>query len=836
MAVGDRVEGRGPHDAKIVIVGEAPGKDEEREGIPFCGASGKLLDRWLTEVGIRRSDCYVTNVVKYRPPDNNLRKLRDIGHSIDEGIPQLWQEIGEINPNVILALGNLSLKALTGKGTGFSGILNYRGSILPSLNLDSKVVATIHPAAFLHESGDGKGAMKYLMRHIVKFDLIRLKEQSLFKKYSPPVRNLEVVKSPVTLQRFFDQYKDHTIVSVDIETLYGVPICIGFAFNEWHGISVPLLDIMSWQNVEGIARHQLAIMWKMIAEFLARPDIKVIGQNFKFDHSKLEDCLGMRVKNVYCDVMMLAHSLHCELQKSQGFLASLYTEEPYYKDEGKEFNWKKDKVDRLLLYNAKDCCVAFELYLRLMEAGKDLVVPGFPNWLQEFFFDYQMKLHNFYKDLEGVGLKIDNERRKELITEYEEKIKLSQFELDQIAGWEVNVNSNAKKGQVSLLLYRQFNLAQRKDVTDDTLVALEANVAKHPMHKRAIELILHLRKLRKAKGTYFEAEPDYDGRMRTSVRICGTETGRSSNSLLKPPIRPTKVGLAFQTMTKHGEVGTELRSYFISDPGYSLVEIDLSQAEARIVALLGKDEKTLKLFADKVDIHRLTASWIFGGSPEKITTELRFVGKTCRHAGNYDMQKRRLMQIVNTDAKKFHINISLSEWKAGQILEKFHQFTPSIRGVFHTEIREALQNNNCQLVTPFGRYRKFFDRWGEDLFREAYAQIPQATVPDHLRRAGLRALEQFKADNVIGKFIGGKTPFATEGHDSFLGLVPNEYVDRYIGIVTKELEVPIDFSRCTLSRGSLVIPSEAKIGKVYKECKIRGCESCDNMHDYKLAA
>jgi len=389
---------------------------------------------------------------------------------------------------------------------------------------------------------------------------------------------------------------------------------------------------------------------------------------------------------------------------------------------------------------------------------------------------------------------------------------------------------------VALLLYRQFNLPQRKDVTDDTLVALAANTAKHPLHKRAIELVLHIRKLRKAKGTYFEAQPDYDGRMRTSVRICGTETGRSSNSLLKPPLRPTKVGLAFQTMTKHGEIGTELRSYFIADPGYSLVEIDLSQAEARIVALLGKNEKTLQMFADKVDIHRLTASWIFGVSTEKVTNVLRFIGKTCRHAGNYDMQKRRLMQIVNTDAKKFHIDVSISEWQAGQILEKFHKFDPSIRRVFHKEIREALENNGCQLVTPFGRYRKFFDRWGEDMFREAYSQIPQATVPDHLRRAGIAALERFKEDKIVPKFIGGKTPFAIEAHDAFLGIVPDDYIERYIQIMTEEMNRPIDFSRCTLPRGLLVIPSEAKVGKSYKECKVRGCDSCVKMHDYKLAA
>jgi len=833
MSLGQRVEGRGPYDAKIVIVGEAPGKDEEEAGEPFVGQSGRLLNSMLLEAGIRRSDCYVTNVVKYRPPMNNLKRLPEIGHTIDEGIPQLWQEIGQINPNVILALGNLSLRILTGKGSGVSGILKYRGSILPSMNLDCKVIPTIHPAAFLHAEGGTTGAMKYQMRHVVRFDMIRLKEQSLFKKYSPPQRNLEICRSPITLQRFLDLYKDSRTVSVDIETLYGIPICIALAFNRWHGLSVPLLDIMSWQNAEGISKVELSAIWSMLAALFKRPEIRVIGQNFKFDHSKLQDICGIHIENVYCDNMMLAHALHCEFEKSQGFLASLYTEEPYYKDEGREFNWKKDKIDRLLLYNAKDAVVAFEIYENLTEAGRELNVPGFPNWLDDFFFGYVMKLHNFYKDMEEVGLRVDEDRRHELTEEYKIRIGEAQLRLNEIAGWDCN--ANAPK-QVALLLYKQFGLPLRKGVDEDTLVALEANSAKAPEQKRAIELILLIRGLRKAKGTYFEAKPDFDGRMRTSIRICGAETGRTSNSILKPPLRPSKMGLAFQTMTKHGDVGSELRSYFVADPGYSLVEMDLSQAEARIVALLGNDEKTLKLFADKVDIHKLTASWIFGTPPDKITTELRFIGKTTRHAGNYDMGKRRLMQIVNTDAKKFKIGISISEWKGGQILEKFHNFCPSIRKIFHHEIREALDKNDRVLVSPFGRYRKFFDRWGEDLFREAYSHIPQSTVPDHLRQAGLRALERFREDKVLPYFIGGKTPYAIEAHDAFLGLVPNEYVHRYVQILNEEMCRPIDFRNCTLSRGLLVIPAEAKVGKNYKECKVKGCYTCNGMHDYRIAA
>src|SRR4051812_43991317 len=99
-----------------MIVGEAPGATEDQSGVPFSGPSGQLLFEMLAEAGVKRSEVYVTNVVKYKPPFNDLRRLTDTGHSIDEGLPQLWDEIYAIKPNCILALGNLALHALTGKG------------------------------------------------------------------------------------------------------------------------------------------------------------------------------------------------------------------------------------------------------------------------------------------------------------------------------------------------------------------------------------------------------------------------------------------------------------------------------------------------------------------------------------------------------------------------------------------------------------------------------------------------------------------------------------------------------------------------------------------------
>jgi len=821
-----------------MFVGEAPGAIEDYSGIPFSGPSGELLWEICREIGLDRRELYVTNVCKYRPPNNDMRRLKEIGIDVDEQISQLWDEIQTINPNCIVALGGTPLRALTGKDK----ISKWRGSVLRTQHLDYKVLATIHPAALLHSGSEAeeredlsvkyekkikKGPLKYSYRHILKLDLLRAVRQSESRIYNPPERVLEIARDSVTLGRFLDLYSDrnkYPYVSVDIEVFKSIPYCIALAFNNWHAISIPLLDIFSWKNEEGIHVHQLCEMWRLVAELLDS-DVRVVGQNFKFDQGQLARICGIHIRNFYCDTSLLAHALHPEFPKALEFTTSIYTEEPYYKEEGKEFDWKRDKPKRVLLYNARDACVTFEVFEEMIKDARDTVVPGFPTWVDEFIFGHQMALHPFYCEMEEVGFKTNKAMQRMLVDLYDAKIEVSQNELNMLAGWEVNVDSPK---QCAVLVYNQLKYPVRKGTSEDVVTALLANTKKQtPAGRRTLELILWVRRLNIAK-TKIGRSTDYDGRMRTVFTICGTETGRSSTKIQKPPVRPEKMGVEFHTLTKHGDIGTEVREMFEADDGYVIVETDMSQAEARIVALLAQDTKVLQLFQDKADIHRLTASWIFGIKPEEVTKDLRFIGKTCRHAGNYDMGKHRLMELVNTEAKRQHLDVNISEWKAGKILDSFHSFSPNIRGVFHQGVQDALQANNRVLVNPFGRYRQFFDRWGRELFKEAYAQLPQSTVPDHLRRAGIRAKIRFSQEGIDARFV-------VEAHDALIGLVKAEHAARYRDILHEEIEQPIDFSRCTISRGSLVIPAESKIGLNYRTCEDKKCLGCDKLHDFPLA-
>ena len=195
------VPGIGSSSAKLMIVGEAPGAEEESQRRPFVGPSGQIVNDLLNDCGVHRDEVYITNVVKVRPPGNNIKLLGQLGKSVDDFMPQLWEEIQSISPNVILAFGNTALQALS----GHKGIEKWRGSILQNLHGYPKVVPTIHPASLLHAEADGKmRSWKDLVP--IRWDTERAVRESGFKDFRLPKRNLRVCRNSLDIFRFFESH------------------------------------------------------------------------------------------------------------------------------------------------------------------------------------------------------------------------------------------------------------------------------------------------------------------------------------------------------------------------------------------------------------------------------------------------------------------------------------------------------------------------------------------------------------------------------------------------------------------------------------------------------
>lgn len=133
----------GSPDSKVMIIGEAPGKDEEIQGKPFVGRAGRLLNATLEPLGWKRQDFYVSNIVKYRPQDARGGTLTPTDQEIEKFRPSIEKEIEVVDPKVILILGRI---AMTGMGILGTMAAN-RGQITEKNG--RKILVTYHPAAIL---------------------------------------------------------------------------------------------------------------------------------------------------------------------------------------------------------------------------------------------------------------------------------------------------------------------------------------------------------------------------------------------------------------------------------------------------------------------------------------------------------------------------------------------------------------------------------------------------------------------------------------------------------------------------------------------------------------
>lgn len=147
------VPGEGDADASIAFVGEAPGADEDLQGRPFVGRAGQLLDKMIVAMGLTREQVFITNIVRYRPPNNRQPTPEEMAVCM----PWIEQELAVVRPQVICALGGTALKALLGDQR--LGITRARGRTFDWQGIP--LIPTFHPSYILRQEGsDAERAVK----------------------------------------------------------------------------------------------------------------------------------------------------------------------------------------------------------------------------------------------------------------------------------------------------------------------------------------------------------------------------------------------------------------------------------------------------------------------------------------------------------------------------------------------------------------------------------------------------------------------------------------------------------------------------------------------------
>ena len=344
MIEGFRCSPVGPLDAKIVIVGEAPGEEEERVGVPFVGPAGGLLNAFLAEAGIERAECYVTNVFKQRPPNNDLLSWcgskKEVGGAAypypvykapgkyilperaTPALEELAEELSAIRPNLVIALGNTACWALLRT----SGISALRGTINPcALVSGLKVLPSYHPAAILRA---------WDLKPIALMDFKKAAREARFREIQIPSRWICATPSRADLDWFWWRWLQRAqIISVDIETEKNTITCIGFSPSPTVSLVIPFFDKTKegWHYWEKAEDERAA--WLLVRRILESPSRKLF-QNGLYDLQYL-----WRVAKIATnmgdgggeDTMLLHHSLQPELQKSLGFMGSVYCNAPAWK-------------------------------------------------------------------------------------------------------------------------------------------------------------------------------------------------------------------------------------------------------------------------------------------------------------------------------------------------------------------------------------------------------------------------------------------------------------------------------------------------------------------------
>ena len=319
----------------ICIVGEAWGADEEAEGKPFVGASGRLLTGLLSSVGIDRRECFVTNVFNLRPtPTNDIKNLcgpRDqaipgmksiaswqyIRAEFAPELQRLYKELHNESPNLIIALGGTALWALTGQAK----IKANRGTIIES-HLGFKVLPTYHPSAVLRQ---------WTLRPIVMADLEKAAREAQFPDIRLTSREVWIEPTLSDIKQFWHDYiVPSPDLSIDIETAGDQITCIGFAPTTSIALVIPFTDRERADGNYWRSHADEISAWNWVRYLCALPK-HIVGQNFLYDINFLWTKYGIPVPHAAEDTMLLHHALQPEMEKGLGFLGSIYTNEASWK-------------------------------------------------------------------------------------------------------------------------------------------------------------------------------------------------------------------------------------------------------------------------------------------------------------------------------------------------------------------------------------------------------------------------------------------------------------------------------------------------------------------------
>lgn len=477
----------------------------------------------------------------------------------------------------------------------------------------------------------------------------------------------------------------------------------------------------------------------LIEEFvpvLCSGDIVKIGQNLKYDSLVLYQ-YGIIVSAPMFDTMLAHYVVQADGKHGMDAMArELLNYDPVSietligKKGKKQLSMRDVPVEKVVEYAGEDADITLQIYNKLS-----------PKVADDFIFNkIEQPLMPVLTDMEYQGVRVDEKTLNEYSEDLTQRLKSLEKDIYELAGEKFNINSPRQLGDI---LFEKLGLGKGTKAkktktgqyaTSEQILIDLAN--KHELPER----VLAYRGIKKLQSTYVDALPQLinpkTGRVHTTFSQSVAVTGRLSS------INPNLQNIPIRTQD-----GREVRKGFIPrSEEYTLLSADYSQVELRIMAALSQDSNMLEAFRTGLDIHRATASRVFGVEPDEVTSDQRSAAKTVNFGIIYGISAFGLSQRMNISRSEAQDIIKTYFDKYSQVKEYMDQSieTAKTKGYAETYFgrRRSLQDINSRNATVRG----FAER-------NAINSPIQGTAADIIKLAMINIYDTFQKENLASKMI-----------------------------------------------------------------------------------
>lgn len=685
----EMVGSRGDPTSPLVIVGESPGTQEVIKKLPFVGPTGAVLMDALSQDQSFKAEPYFLNAIQCFPGSTKNKEEEKMTQATRTCNGRLVDLIQAYPRKVIVALGNPAVRSLT-NNYGLK-ITQIRGQVFQSTLSERGIVATVHPSFLLR---GGIGASHRQFKADISYAMSLCQGNDYRKYIIPKFQVLESVEAINELAQRFAALPEGTPIAADTETggfsgfdfMRDHILCAGFCVD-------PHLVYVVPEHLTG----SMGPLFKNLCRFVWHNG-KYDAKYFRYKRANVREC---RVDE---DTMLLSYAIdetkgiHNLEQVSSDILGM-----PDWKFMIKQYLKKGltyDVIPKPILYDymSRDISSGLQIYPIL----RNIVASD--RHLEKLYTRLLMRASDYLIRVEENGLELDSSQvelnRKRLEIDAEKYV--SEFNAIIIAhgGHEINCGSWQ---QVQYALYDVLKLPTKDRGTD--VSHLEDLVKLYPTKPGigAVKALMRNRKVQKALGTYVKPALEWvnlDGRVHTTYKIPGTATGRLASedpNLLNIPRDPL------------------LRGQFRAARGKFYVEVDVNQAELRVLAELSGDLELTRIYTTEgMSIHDEVCVEIFGKHENYTEEEYQYwINKFNVHnfpEKLYDEQKMKAKNVnfgipYGISAYGLADQIDVTTREAQEYLNKWAKRFPQAN-TFLLKCRQAVVLGKT-IVTYFGRKKRF---------------------------------------------------------------------------------------------------------------------------------